>query len=118
MPGGGPGLDCPAMSDDPKVIRFPGAAARPPRPAPVKDDTTTGELAADAAAVGADGLTDEQRKGIQVILGGMSFVLVGIKPTDRGADFFTAVHGDAADLRNAQGHLDGVIARAFARKGI
>ena len=106
------------MSDDPKVIRFPGAAARPPRPAPVKDDKTTGELAADAAAIGPDGLTEEQRKGIQVILGGMSFVLVGIKPTDRGADFFTAVHGDAADLRNAQGHLDGVIARAFARKGI
>lgn len=110
------------MSDDPKVIRFPGAAARAPRPAPAKADKPADrpadESATDAGTVGPDGLTDEQRKGIQVILGGMSFVLVGIKPTDRGADFFTAVHGDAADLRNAQGHLDGVIARAFARKGI
>ena len=48
----------------------------------------------------------------------MSFVMIGIKATDRGADFFTAVHGEAADLRNAQPHLDGVIARAYSRKGL
>ena len=44
--------------------------------------------------------------------------MLGIKATDRGADFFTAVHGEAADLRNAQPHLDGVIARAYSRKGL
>ena len=107
------------MSDDSKVIRFPGAFGKAAKSTP----STTAKpapaaMAADPAALGADGLTDEQRKGIQIILGGMTFVLIGIKPTERGADFFTAVHGDATELRNAQGHLEGVIARAFSRKGI
>jgi hypothetical protein len=107
------------MSDDSKVIRFPGAFNKGAKPsASAADKPAPTAMAADPAALGADGLTDEQRKGIQVILGGMTFVLIGIKPTDRGADFFTAVHGDATELRNAQGHLEGVIARAFSRKGI
>ena len=89
-----------------KVIRFPGNV------------TPTKKEAPSAPVVGEDGLTDDQRKGIQLILGGMTFVLVGIKATDRGADFFTAVHGDPTDLRNAQDHLGGVIERAFGRKGI
>ena len=38
---------------------------------------------------------------MQIAMDGMSFVVVGIKPTDSGADFFTAVHGDREDLRNA-----------------
>lgn len=92
------------MSD--KIIRFPGAAgsAKPPPPAP--------------AQPGPDGMTEEQRKAVQIVLSGMSFVLVGIKPTERGADFFTAVHGDPTDLRNAQDHIPGVIGRAYDRKGI
>jgi len=93
------------MSD--KIIRFPGAA----KPAEAPPAPATSEI-------GSDGLTEDQRKAVQIVLSGMSFVLVGIKPTDRGADFFTSVHGDAADLRNAQPHLDGVIARAFSRKGL
>ncbi len=90
-----------------KIIKFPGAAkpqAAAETPAP--------------ALPGLDGLSDDQRKAMQIVLGGMAFVVVGIKPTDRGADFFTAVHGDATDLRNAQDHLAGVIARAMSRKGI
>ena len=107
------------MSDDSKVIRFPGTFGKNAKnAAPSSNKPAPAAMAADPAALGADGLTDEQRKGIQVILGGMTFVLIGIKPTDRGADFFTAVHGDATELRNAQGHLEGVIARAFSRKGI
>ena len=98
-------IDYPRPMND-KIIRFPGSG---PKATPV---------AAAAPEVGADGLTEDQRKGIQIILSGSSFVLVGIKPTDRGADFFTAVHGDASDLRNAQPHLDGVIARAYSRKGL
>ncbi len=96
------------MSD--KIIQFPGVAgaAKPPA-AP----TSPAE-----AERGTDGLTEDQRKAVQIILGGMSFVLVGIKPTDQGADFFTAVHGDATDLRNAQTHLSGVIERAYSRKGL
>ena len=63
-------------------------------------------------------MTEDQRKAIQVILSGMTFVLIGIKPTDRGADFFTSIHGDATDLRNSQQHLDGVITRALSKRGI
>jgi hypothetical protein len=92
------------MSDN--IIRFPGSA-KPAEPAPTAAD-----------GVGADGLTEDQRKAVQLVLSGMSFVMVALKPTDRGADFFTAVHGEASDLRNAQPHLDGVIARAFSRKGL
>lgn len=96
------------MSDGDKIIRFPGPA-KPAKPA---------ESAPAAAPVGADGLTDDQRKAIQLILSGMSFVLVAIKPTDKGADFYTALHGDHAELRNAQEHLPGVIARLYDRKGL
>ena len=63
------------------------------------------------------GLSAEQQKAFQVVLSGMSFVCVGIQPTQAGADFFTAVHGELADLRNASPHLAGVIDRAIARKG-
>lgn len=96
------------MSD--KIIRFPGAKAAEPKAAPPE--------APAAAQPGPDGLTDEQRKAAQIVLSGMPFVVVGIKPTDRGADFFTAVHGDHTDLRNALPHLAGVIERACSRKGI
>ena len=99
------------MSDESNVIKFPGLAARKPEALRVLDAAKPGEI-------GPDGLTEDQRKAIQVILSGMTFVLIGIKPTDRGADFFTSVHGDAGELRNAQPHLDGVIARAFSKKNI
>ena len=90
------------------IIRFPGPAKEPtPKPTP-----------AAAEERGPDGLTEEQRKAAQVILSGMTFVCIGIKPSERGADFFTAVHGVHADLRNALDHLPGVIERAYARKGI
>jgi hypothetical protein len=109
------------MSDN--IIRFPGAAkpgtASSPDTAAAPGESAPGaSTPTGAPPLGADGLTDDQRKAMQVILSGMSFILVGIKPTDRGADFFTAVHGEAHDLRNAQPHLDGVIARAYARKGL
>lgn len=99
------------MADDEKILKFPGAAKRP-EPAPAKP------AKAEAPAVGPDGLTEDQRKAVQIVLSGMSFVLIGIKPTGGGADFFTAVSGDPTELRNAQDHLGGVIDRAFARKGI
>lgn len=91
------------MSD--KIIRFPGAAKAP-------------AAKPEAEAKGPDGLTEEQRKAAQIVLSGMPFVVIGLKSTDKGADFFTAVHGDHTDLRNALSHLPGVIERAFARKGI
>lgn len=99
------------MAEDDKILKFPGAAKRSEVPA---KSTAKG----DAPAVGADGLNEDQRKAMQIVLSGMPFVLVGIKPTPSGADFFTAVSGEPSDLRNAQDHLGGVIERAFSRKGI
>ncbi|MBA3710518.1 MAG: hypothetical protein H0W83_17065 [Planctomycetes bacterium] len=106
---------------DDKIIRFPGGvpgnpttrtgakgAARPPH--------TTG-ASPPGAPLATDGLNEDQRKALGIVLSGMSFVLVGIKPTDRGADFFTVVTGDATDLRNAQPHLAGTIDKAYARRG-
>jgi hypothetical protein len=106
------GEDTSMATDDGKVIAFPGsrrpaAAAAPPAPAP-----------SGAPAGLPEGLSEDQGKAVGIVLSGMTFVLVGIKPTDRGADFFTAVHGAPEDLRNAHDHLAGVISRALGRKGI
>lgn len=94
------------MGDD-KIIRFPGGEKQPPPPPQAGGDPA-----------GLDGLDAEQRKAIGIILSGMPFVLVGIKSTPSGADFFTALWGEASDLRNARPHLDGVIERAYGRKGL
>lgn len=101
------------MADDDKIIRFPGGG-------PAADSKAKGKAGKAAAAepVGPDGLTEEQRKAVQLVLSGMSFVLVALKPSERGADFYTALHGDPTDLRNAQPHLAGVIERLYSRKGL
>jgi hypothetical protein len=125
--------------DDDKIIAFPGshrpAAAKPAAGGAGADQAgaakagparagagKAGAGKADADKPGAPGapgaITAEQIKAIQLAQSGMSFVMIALKPTDGGADFFTAVHGDASELRNAQDHLSGVIERAFARKGI
>ncbi len=96
-----------------RTLKDPSGAHRVQDPS-----AATGDPSPLPGSAGPDGLTEDQRKAISLILGGVSFVLVGMKPTDRGADFFTAVHGDATDLRNAQPHLASVIDRAFSRKGI
>lgn len=111
------------MADDDKILQFPGGAQFPG--GPKADAKSKGKSRSKApeeppppAAVGLDGLSEDQRKAVQIVLSGMPFVLIGIKATERGADFFTAMHGEEADLRNAQPHLGGVIDRAYARKGI
>ena len=63
-------------------------------------------------------MSKDQEKALQCILGGMAFVFVGIQPTDRGADFFRAAHGDEADLRNAYDHIHNQVDKALAAKGI
>ncbi len=105
------------MADD-KIIKFPGAAK--PAAAPVATEAPTTPATGDRVdgKPGDDGLTEDQRKAIQVVVSGLPFVCIGIRPTDRGADFFTAVGGTATDLRNAADHLPGVIARAFAKRGL
>lgn len=102
--------------DPDKVIQFPGSAG---------DAGTRSQMPADEqvsgpgqGALGIPNLTQDQEKAFQIAIDGMSFVMIGIKPTDSGADFFTAVHGQRDDLANAADHLDGVIRRAFDRYGI
>jgi hypothetical protein len=109
--------------DDDKIINFPGAKRR--EPASSRSKPAGGPPPAAATASGAaqapvppGALSADQVKAIQLAHSGMSFIVIAIKPTPGGADFFTAVHGDATELRNAQDHLGGVIDRAFARKGI
>lgn len=108
----------PIMVDDDKILRFPGANTRPAEKSGRPNLKTPDPSPAPTAAAGPDGLTEDQRKAMQIVLSGMSFVVIGIKPSGGGADFFTAVQGDPAELRNAQDHLGGVIERAFSRKGL
>lgn len=63
-------------------------------------------------------LNAEQLKAMQLIASGATFVFIAIRPTDNGADFLTALHGDPTDLRNAQSHLPDVIERLYGRNGI
>jgi hypothetical protein len=116
------------MADN-KIISFPGshrpatagAKDRPGADQAGTDQAGAGKAGADkpkAAPAALGAFTAEQIKAIQLAQSGMGFVMIAIKPTEGGADFFTAVHGDASELRNAQDHLSGVIDRAFARKGI
>ena len=99
------------MSDDDKIINFPGstdAGGASDQPVSLPGDGSTG----------ISGLSADQEKAIQVAVSGMSFVMIGIKPTSGGADFFTAVDGDRTELRDAQSHLQGVIDRLFDRREI
>lgn len=96
------------MSDN--IIKFPSSDGN--------EDQDQDAAGQQASLSGIPGLSADQEKAIQVIMSGMSFACVGIKPTDQGADFFTAVEGDASDLRNALPHLEGVIERACDRKGL
>lgn len=99
------------MNDN--IIQFPGAGGQE------ADDTGNDQVSPEGSgATGIPGLTADQEKAIQIVMEGMSFVVVGIKPTESGADFFTAIHGQRQDLANAGPHLDGVIQRAFERLGI
>jgi len=113
------------MADN-KIISFPGshrpaAGAKERAVAATPEDASAADQAGPAkpgAPAGIGSFTAEQIKAIQLAQSGMSFVMIAIKPSASGADFFTAVHGDASELRNAQDHLSGVIDRAFARKGV
>jgi len=97
------------MSDD-NIISFPGPG-----------DARRGEdqiSEAGDGSVGIPGLTADQEKAVQIVLSGMSFVCIGIKPEGDGADFFTAIHGQREDLMDAGPHLGGVIERAYQRKDL
>jgi hypothetical protein len=104
--------------DDDRIIQFPGSAGKKPSE-PAKTAKGRGKEAhTEPTPADLANLSEDQRKAISLVMSGMPFVMIGIKPTTSGADFFTAVHGEAGDLRNASSHLPGVIERAFGRKGI
>ena len=104
------------MSDN--IIQFPGPAPENNKPDEQAVPAANDSMKQAMAAMGLPNLTADQEKAIQVVMSGMSFVCIGISPTDGGADFFTAVQGDEDHLRNAQPHLEGVIERAFDKRGI
>lgn len=111
-------LSVAAMADDDRIIQFPGQAAKKPPSGMVKAVKSGKEPPPASVPTDLGTLSEDQRKAISLVMSGLPFVMVGIKPTESGADFFTAVHGEDGDLRNAASHLPGVIERAFARKGI
>ncbi len=68
-------------------------------------------------------LNADQEKAFGIVLGGMAYLVVGVRPTigDRGnpgADFFTVTGGNPEHLRDAKCSLGDVIDRAYARGGI
>jgi len=111
--------------DDDQRLFFPGFGPPGEQPEPDADDaeTPSGETQGQASQegsgqLGIPGLSADQEKAVQLALSGLGFVMVAIKPTDGGADFFTAVHGDADQIAAAHPHLDGVIERALRRHGV
>jgi hypothetical protein len=63
-------------------------------------------------------LSAEQIKVLDCIMSDMAFIFIGIKPTERGADFYRALHGSPEDLRNAYDHLSDQIEKAYHKKGL
>jgi hypothetical protein len=105
-----------AMSEKDNVIKFPGAKGqRPPSPPESSQTAPVPEGRPRQQQVKA---SEDQAKAIQMILSGLPFVFIAIRPTGDGADFYTALHGDPTDLRNAHEHLPGVIDRLYERKGL
>jgi hypothetical protein len=96
-----------------RIIQFPGAAKPPEAPAPKPGRGETPEERNQQATRAAGFLFDYvQTEALSAV------IVIGIRPTPTGGDFFTEVIGDPTDLRNALGALPGVIERAYARKGI
>ena len=86
------------------IINFPGGAGRNDKDA---SEPFSGDP--DNAA---------RTKAMHIIMSGMDFVCIGVRPTDDGADFFTAVADSGDTLRDAEPHLPGVIGRALDREGL
>jgi hypothetical protein len=101
------------------IIMFPG------RPLTAKDEQDL-DNEAKSAKPSQNGPNLRTQEAIQKAVGilngaatgDLSLVVIGIRPTQNGADFFTALFGDAADLRNAQPELAAVIDRLYTRSGL
>jgi len=74
---------------------------------------------APGSGAGRPQLNAAQTKAINLIMSGLPFVTVAIRPTsETGHDFFVSIDGNHDVLRLAQSELPRVIDRAFAREGI
>lgn len=110
---GGPCPHCKGTGVDPEsnIIRFPGTKSQ-------KSRTSAPTMKLQAPDGRQVELNESQTKAFQAILSGMAFVFVGVKPTEKGADFFTSLHGPKEDLRNAHNHIAEVIDRLYEREGL
>lgn len=106
------------MSDDPKIIRFPGLSGNPNPDDPRQPDPPQLRPAGTPLPPGVPALEAEQQKALHTVTSGMTFICIGIKPTPTGGDFYSAIHGDPTDLRNALPHIYDVIHRAMLRRGL
>ncbi len=95
-----------------------------PKPKPAPQVGVSGMPKPSGFLIPAD-ITPQQHKAISIVLSGLPFVIVGIRPTTTGedpthtgADFHTELSGDKDDLRAAGPELPGVIERLYGRNGI
>lgn len=102
-----------------KILKFPGSrgAQSAPEPTDVPADEKTGIFLKDQHG-NAVQISEDQQKALNCIASGMPFVFIGIAPTPSGADFYRALHGDDADLRNALDQIHTQVDKAYARRGL
>ena len=105
------------MSD--KILKFPGAvgAKSAPKPNDIPEDEKTGIFLKDQHG-NAVQISEDQQKALNCIASGMPFVFIGIAPTPSGADFYRAMHGDDADLRNAYEQIHTQVDKAYERRNL
>lgn len=110
------------------------AGTPPPAPAPAQPPT------ADSAALlvhlppgmAADAVPPEMLRAVALVLSGLPFVLVAMRPTEprgdgfapttqaraTGSDFLTVLHGDRDVLQAVRDALPGVVERLYTRNGL
>lgn len=103
------------MADDfPSPDEIINGGKKPPKPLRIYITDEDGEPAR---------LDEDQQKALSVVLSGMAYIVIGVRPTlgdkgNPGADFITALGGDHEALRDAKTSLPDVIDRLFTRKKI
>ena len=102
-----------------KILKFPGSRGAQSTPASndIPEDEKTGIFLKDQHG-NAVQISEDQQKALNCIASGMPFVFIGIAPTPSGADFYRALHGDDADLRNALDQIHTQVDKAYARRGL
>jgi hypothetical protein len=75
-----------------------------------------------AMLVGPDGkpipMDADQLKALDLIIKGLPFVFIAMKPTPNGCDFYSACSGPAQDLTDHYVELPAMIKSLYQRKGL